>query len=135
MIAPACPFDVLHTEHLRVNWVDTDAGGRIHWTAAFRWAELAEHALLRRLGRQRSEAGPYPRRSTEAVYHRPLEFDDEFEIRLGVEKTGRSSITFGWHLVRGDELCVEGRHTVIHAGEDGRPAPWPDNLRAGLGIN
>jgi acyl-CoA thioester hydrolase len=130
--APVAAFDVLHTERLRVAWVDTDASGRIHWAAVFRWAELAEHALLRSLGRGRDDAGPYPRRATEATYHLALEFDDEFEVRLGVEKAGRTSFTFGWQLVRGDELCVEGRHTVVHVDEDGRPAPWPDELRAGL---
>ena len=86
MTAPVASFDLLHTERLRVAWADTDAGGRIHWSAVFRWAEVAEHALLRSLGRDRSEAGPYPRRSAEVVYHLPLEFDDEFEVRLGVEK-------------------------------------------------
>jgi len=35
---------VTHIERSRVAWVDTDAGGRIHFTAAFRWAELAETA-------------------------------------------------------------------------------------------
>lgn len=134
-LSPAPPFDVLHVEHVRVAWVDTDAGGRIHWTAVFRWAELAEHALLRSIGRDRSEAGPYPRRSAEVSYHRPLHFDDEIEVRLGVEKAGRTSMTFGWQLVRGDELCVEGRHTVIHVGDDGRPAPWPQYLRTGLDLD
>jgi YbgC/YbaW family acyl-CoA thioester hydrolase len=129
----ASTFEILHTEHLRVAWADTDAGGRIHWSAVFRWAELAEHALLRKLGRSRSEAGPYPRRSTEAVYHLPLEFEDEFDVQLGVEKAGRTSVTFGWRIVRGDELCVEGTHTVVHVGDDGRGAPWPDHLRHGLG--
>ena len=43
-------------------------------------------------------------------------------------------MTFGWQMVRGEELCVEGRHTVIHVGEDGRSAPWPTGLRAGLGV-
>ncbi|GAA4878906.1 acyl-CoA thioesterase [Actinomycetospora straminea] len=123
---------VLHTERLRVAWADTDAGGRIHWTAVFRWAELAEHALLRRLGRDRDEAGPYPRRSTDAVYHRALEFDDEIEVRLGVAASGRTSVTFRWHITRDDELCVEGHHTVVHVGADGRAAPWPEHLRAGL---
>ena len=37
-------------EHVRVAWVDTDAGGRIHFTAVFRWVEAAEVALMRRLG-------------------------------------------------------------------------------------
>lgn len=132
MNAPVIPFEVLHAEKMRVAWVDTDAGGRIHWSAVFRWAELAEHALLRSLGRRRSEAGPYPRRSAEVTYHRALEFEDEFEVRLGVEKAGHSSVTFGWQLVRDDEVCVEGRHTVVHVGEDGRSVAWPEALRAGL---
>jgi hypothetical protein len=104
---PATPFDILHTEHLRVAWVDTDAGGRIHWSAVFRWAELAEHALLRSLGRDRGEAGPYPRRSAEVIYHHPLEFDDEFERGyLGTEPfdsdrvTLRSRSGWSWKLGR-----------------------------------
>lgn len=28
-----------HVAQSRVAWIDTDAGGRIHFTAAFRWAE------------------------------------------------------------------------------------------------
>jgi hypothetical protein len=39
-----------HVAQSRVAWVDTDAAGRIHFTAAFRWAEMAETALLRSLG-------------------------------------------------------------------------------------
>ena len=38
-------MSVEHVERLRVAWVDTDAGGRIHFSNAFRWAELAETAL------------------------------------------------------------------------------------------
>ena len=41
---------VEHIEPGRVQWVDTEAGARIHFTAAFRWAEAAETALMRRLG-------------------------------------------------------------------------------------
>jgi acyl-CoA thioester hydrolase len=134
-IAGQAEPSLLHTERLRVAWADTDAGGRIHWTAVFRWAELAEHALLRRLGRAATEAGPYPRRSTDAIYHRALEFDDEIEVQLAVGSAGRTSVTFSWRIVRGDELCVEGHHTVIHVGDDGRPSRWPDHLRVGLGLD
>src|SRR4051794_39630191 len=42
--------DARHLERRRVAWVDTDAGGRIHFTAAFRWAEAAETELVRSLG-------------------------------------------------------------------------------------
>jgi len=37
-------------ERRRVAWIDTDAGGRIHFTAAFRYAEAAETELMRSVG-------------------------------------------------------------------------------------
>jgi hypothetical protein len=54
------------TSSLRVAWVDTDAGGRIHFTAAFRYAERAETALLRQLGLV-DRLVDYPRRRVEAA--------------------------------------------------------------------
>ena len=39
-----------HSERMRVGWIDTDAGGRIHFTVAFRWAEATETGLYRKLG-------------------------------------------------------------------------------------
>ena len=46
-----------HVERMRVAWVDTDASGLIHYTAALRWFEVAEHALLRKLFDWRSAPG------------------------------------------------------------------------------
>lgn len=115
----------------RVAWVDTDAGGRIHYTAAFRWAEIAEHALFRRL-RPGFEAAVFPRKSVEAAYHSKLVFDDEFEIRLRAGSIGRTSVTFVWEVHSEGVLCVEGRHTTVHIEANGRPAPLPEWLRAGL---
>ncbi|MEU5849711.1 acyl-CoA thioesterase [Saccharopolyspora shandongensis] len=108
----------------RVAFADTDASGRIHWTSVFRWAELAEHDLLRQVGV--TDVRRFPRRATEAVYHRPLACGDEIEIRLGVERAGQTSVTYSWHVQRDGELCVEGRHTVVHIDDAGRPAPWPE---------
>ncbi|GAA0564976.1 acyl-CoA thioesterase [Actinomadura livida] len=122
----------LHVEQMQVRWADTDAGGRIHWSAVFRWAEAAEHSFLRALGWDTEKAGTYPRRSTEAAYHRPLRFGQNFEVRIGIERMKTSSVTFGWTVVSGGQTCVSGRHTVVHIGDDGRPARWPDHLRAGL---
>ncbi|WP_221351508.1 acyl-CoA thioesterase [Streptomyces beigongshangae] len=122
----------VHVEHLRVLWADTDAGGRIHWSAVFRWAEAAEHAFLRTLGWRPAEAGSYPRRSTEAAYHRPLRFGQDFELRISVERVRTGSVTFGWTATSDGQVCVSGSHTVVHIDADGRPAPWPDRLRAGL---
>ena len=118
----------VHVEHGRVAWVDTDAGGRIHFTAAFRWAEAAETALCRSLGLLEDWAD-YPRRAVEAEYLRVLRFEDEFELELRPDRVGRTSVTYVWEVRRDGDACIRGRHTVVHVDADGRPAPLPEALR------
>ena len=120
-----------HVERLRVAWVDTDAGGRIHFTAAFRYAELAESGLRRKLGLLGDWAN-YPRRRVEAEFRAVLRFEDEVEVAIRPERLGRTSITWAWEIVRAGELCVDGRHTVVHVDGDGRPAPLPAQVRERL---
>ncbi len=115
----------------RVAWVDTDAGGRIHFTAVFRYAEAAETALIRELGLLDGWAD-YPRRHVEAEYLRVLVFDDELEIHLVAERVGTTSITWSWELTRSGELCVRGRHTIVHVDAEGRPSPLAERVRAAL---
>jgi YbgC/YbaW family acyl-CoA thioester hydrolase len=116
----------------RVAWVDTDAGGRIHFTAVFRWAEAAETALLRSLGLLEDWAD-YPRRAVEAEYLAVLRFDDEFELELLPALVGTSSITYAWDISRRDELCIRGRHTVVHVDPAGRPLALRPEMRRALG--
>lgn len=118
-------------ERMRVAWVDTDAGGRIHFTNAFRYAEAAETSLMRRLG-MLDRWGDYPRRHVEAEFLRVLRFEDELEVRLRVERVGRTSITYAWTIERAGEVCVRGRHTVVNVDREGRPTPLPDDVRAAL---
>ena len=120
-----------HRERLRVAWVDTDAGGRIHFTAVFRYAELAETALRRRL-RLLGDWADYPRRRVEAEYLAVLRFDDEVELRLWPDRVGRTSITWAWEITRGEETCVRGRHTVVHVDADGHASELPEDVRAAL---
>jgi len=123
---------VEQVEQSRVAWVDTDAGGRIHFTAAFRWAELAETALMRRLGLIGATWGDYPRRKVEAEYLKVLRFDDEIDVRLRVDNVGRTSVTYAWAIAKDGDPHVKGRHTVVHVDAEGRPAPLDDALRAVL---
>jgi acyl-CoA thioester hydrolase len=122
---------VEQVERMRVAWVDTDAGGRIHFSNVFRWAEAAETSLMRRLGMLEGW-GDFPRKHVEAEFQRVLGFEDEFDVRLRVERVGRTSITYMWTLERGGEVCVSGRHTVVNVDRDGRPEPLSDEARAAL---
>jgi YbgC/YbaW family acyl-CoA thioester hydrolase len=120
-------------ERFRVAWVDTDTGGRIHFTAPFRWAEATETSLYRRLGLLRGERGDFPRRRVEAEFRRALVFEDEVEVTLRVERLGTTSITYRWEVAREGEVAVDGAHTVVRVGADGRPLPLGKELRALLG--
>jgi acyl-CoA thioester hydrolase len=120
-----------HREHLRVRWVDTDAGGRIHFTAAFRWAEAAELELYRKVGLL-DRVPHLPRRHVEADFHRVLVFDDEIEVTLSVASVGTTSLSFEWQITRDGELAIDGRHTVVNVDEDGRPQRLDDAFRAAL---
>jgi acyl-CoA thioester hydrolase len=120
-----------HVERLRVAWVDTDAGGRIHFTAAFRYAERAETSLMRELGLI-DRLVDYPRRRVEADFRAVLRFEDEVEVAIGPGRVGTTSITWVWEISRDGQVCVDGSHTVVHVGADGRPAPLPHDVRERL---
>jgi YbgC/YbaW family acyl-CoA thioester hydrolase len=120
-----------HVERTRVAWVDTDAGGRIHFTAAFRWAEAAETALGRSLGLL-EEWGDLPRRAVEAEYLQVLRFEDVIEVELHPERVGETSVTYAWEIRRDGEICVRGRHTAVHVDADGSSSPLPESMRRAL---
>ncbi len=112
-----------------VAWWETDASGSFHFTAPLRWAEDAEHALVRAAG---GTPGSFPRRVVNSSYRRPLRAGDAYTVDLGVERIGSTSITYWWRVVSGGEVCIEGGHTVVHVDGSGRSAPVPDSLRAAL---
>lgn len=123
-----------HTERMRVQWVDTDASGLIHYTAALRYFEVVEHALVRRLF---GEAGwsdrdfSLPRVHVECDYRAPLRYPDEFECSARVAAVGNTSVTFAYRAHRLDgELALEGRIVAVAVGPDGAKRPLPDAFRA-----
>lgn len=119
-----------HREPVRVEFVDTDAGGRIHHTAALRWAERAEHQLLRSLGR--SELARFPRRRLEVDFLAPLRFGDELVVEIAASAVGRTSVTYAWRVLKDGVTCVEGTTTCVHVDDAGLPCPVPPDLRAAL---
>ena len=118
-----------HVYNARVAWIDTDAGGRIHFTVAFRWAEAAESGLYRDLGLVGDRKGDFPRRHVEADYLKVLRFEDEVEVHLRVDNVGRTSVTFTWDVLHEGDVAIRGTHTVVRVDEDGRPRPIDDRHR------
>lgn len=114
-----------------VRWSETDASGRFHYSNALLWAENAEHALCREIDAG-APISQMPRRSVSADYHHPFLAGDHYTVRLWVEKLGNSSVTYGWKILNGTTLAVEGRHTAVHINDTGRAQPILETLRKGL---
>jgi len=128
---------IVHTEKLRVNWVDTDASGRIHYTAALRYFEIAEHGLMRALfgvgGGPGNRDFSLPRVHVEADYKLALRYPDEFTCSARVAKIGTSSAEYAYEIrdLRG-ELAIKGRIVVVATDQAGSKTPLPAVFRAAL---
>ncbi|HXF57818.1 MAG TPA: thioesterase family protein [Actinomycetota bacterium] len=114
----------------RIEWPDTDASGNYHNTAAFRFIEVAETALLERLGILENIYGRHPRAHIEADFLRPLRFRDLVDIELRVMAVGTTSVTYEFEMRTRGELAVKGKVVAVLLSEPrGRPVPWPEEYR------
>jgi acyl-CoA thioester hydrolase len=117
----------------RIEWPDTDASGNYHNTAAFRFIEMAETALLERLGFLHVIYDRLPRAHVEADFELPLRFRDLVDIELTVANVGRTSMTYRFEMRSGDAVAVRGTASVVLLDEPrGRPVPWPEEYRVRL---
>jgi YbgC/YbaW family acyl-CoA thioester hydrolase len=114
----------------RIEWPDTDASTNHHNTAAFRFIEVAETALLERLGFLGDVYGRLPRVRIEADFLRPLRFRDLVDIELVVAAVGQTSITYDVEMRCRGEVAVRARAVaVLLSTAGGRPVAWPEDYR------
>jgi acyl-CoA thioester hydrolase len=118
----------------RIRFIDTDASGRIHYTAMFRYFESAEIEFFRTLGvTYGSRLYHLPRVHVECDFKRVIGHDDLITIEVSLTKLGRSSIRLEFRTFNRDELAAKG--AVVMACMDRKTlasAPLPDDLRATL---
>ena len=124
----ACSASVI----CRVEWVDTDASGHYHHGTVIRWVEAAEAAMFRQIGRMEL-FGNNPRVHYEVDYRSRAFFGDEVELRLTIDRVGRSSLEMSFQALTADGLVASGQVVEVNAaGVDGRAEPWSEGLRAAL---
>lgn len=116
-----------------VAWADTDASGRHHFTAVFRWVEDAENELLERLGLAGELAGRMPRAHVEAAYQAALHFRQEVEVELTAAGVGTTSVTYEFVVRAGEAAAASGRYVTVLVDDTGRSVPLPVDAAATLG--
>ena len=101
----------------KVEYVDTDMSGIVHFSRFLIFMENTEHAFLAALGvgvEWREEDGrllSWPRVAVACEYLSPARFGDELEIHLKVLRKGTKSLTYLFHVTRDGLLLARGKTT------------------------
>jgi acyl-CoA thioester hydrolase len=134
------------TTRIRVPFADVDSSQRIHFTAMFRYMEVAEHELMRAIGFPYASAlreVAFPRVHLECDFRGPILYDDVLDVVARVERVGTSSWTVGFTAhpagepgespATRDTTLAEGRMTIVAMDpETERATTIPRDLRRAL---
>lgn len=102
----------------RVEWSDTDAAGIAHFTAYFRFMEMAEHELLRSLGlsvEMHDAQGrlSWPRVNAHCDFRGSLRFEDTVDIEVSLARLGEKSATYRFAFTHRGQNVAEGTVTAV----------------------
>jgi acyl-CoA thioester hydrolase len=102
----------------RVEFVDTDMAGIVHFSNFFRWMESAEVDFLHARGLSvkmpwDGEAVGFPRVSASCDYLRPIRFEDVIEISVAIERLGTKSVTYAFEFFHEGESVARGKVTAV----------------------
>lgn len=127
----------LFIHHRRVEFADTDAGGIVHFSRFHVFMETAEHEMLRQRGIEPAmeiDGKPvtWPRVETRCRYVQPARLGDDLAIEVRLGARGRTSMTYAFRVLCGDDLLAEGEMTsvccILAPGTPPQPIPFPDQL-------
>src|SRR5258708_5169643 len=121
----------------RLRFVDTDASGRIHYTAMLRHFEAAEIEFLRLLGIHYTDTHTtgigFPRVHVDCDYTGPVQHDDMLDITVRVGRVGNSSYTLAFDAAVDGQHVAHGRITIVCIdAATQRPRPLPEELASAL---
>jgi acyl-CoA thioester hydrolase len=95
----------------RVHFYEVDSAGIVHFSWFFRYMEEAEHALWRHAGLSIAAPGRevgFPRVSATCDYHRPLRFEDEFDVVIRVAAISEKTIRYACEMMRDETRVASG---------------------------
>jgi YbgC/YbaW family acyl-CoA thioester hydrolase len=129
------------TIRIRVQFADVDSSQRIHFTAMFRYMEVAEHQLMRTIGLPYATTAPLgpalPRVHLSCDFRGAIRYDDELDVSAHVARVGASSwtVAFTARNVSQDHspIVAEGQMVIVSMDPvTERAVPLPAELRETL---
>jgi acyl-CoA thioester hydrolase len=98
----------------RVQFYETDMAGIVHFSWFFRYLEEAEHAMWRDAGVSIAGGGGigWPRVEASFEFHRPLRFEDEFEVHVRIIGKDTRTIRYEGIISKNGERVATGRMAI-----------------------
>lgn len=102
----------------RIEFVDTDMAGIVHFANFFKFMEAAEQEFLRSLGLGVSmiwQGQPigFPRVSASCDYQKPARFEDVLDITVSVLEIGRKSVTYRFEFAKNGQPLALGKISTV----------------------
>ena len=126
---------MIHETGLRVRYSETDAQGVVNNANYLSYFEIGRVEWLRFAGLSYKELEKrgYGFVVVEALarYHKAAFFDDELTLRTQLTELKRASLSFGYTILRGEEVIATGRtrHGCVEL-PGGRPSRIPEDVAA-----
>lgn len=120
----------------RVSFGEIDYAGIVYYPNFFDYFQRTEEAFMEHIG------FPYPYLigelkigfpivHVEADFKHPVRYGDSFDVNMSVAHLGTSSVTFGFRVFKGQQLCATA--SITHVTVDMKTfktIPIPSELRA-----
>jgi YbgC/YbaW family acyl-CoA thioester hydrolase len=103
----------------RVEFVETDMAGIVHFSRFYIWMEQLEHEFFRSIGlsiMQQLEDGTvigWPRVSAQCRFESPARYDELITARLTIQRIGVKSLTFDVVFRRGERVLARGSMKTV----------------------
>ena len=121
----------------KIEFVDTDLGGIVHFSRYFVFMETAEHQFLDSLGTsvhvvEDGKTIGWPRVKATCEYAGPARYGDTLDITVRVLRRGRTSMTYAIEFEIDGRRVAQGESTCVRCelGPDMKSVPIPDDLAA-----
>jgi len=117
----------------RVQFVDTDLAGIVHFSKILCYVEEAEHFVMQQLSVKPVDAsGGFPKVHVDCDYRSPLRFGDDVEIQMNLEKIGEKSLTWRFTLRVAGLYSAEGSLVTVYVSKLGEAETLPTAYRDAL---
>ncbi len=129
--------DFGHFRPIATRWADNDVYGHVNNVTYYAWFDTAVNGWLIDQGLLDPATSPVIALvvETACAYFESVSFPEVVDIGLGVERLGRSSITYRLGVFRAgsNAAAAQGRFTHVHVDRQSRrPVPIPEQARLAM---